>query len=588
MKINLTLTFFLGIIILIATAQGVRPTIQGDPAASAWYTDTSIPNGLDDYGGVFDPRANPDWRGLNVYDQINVFARSNDDSLLWYRLTPKNRVSFGTLSIVLPGTLQIYSSPAVVQRGPNTIDVFVVGKVGSQNNQDLYNLKWDGSRWSMNPMGFRNPAITGISAAWWGDPNRIDLFLLWNNRELDQYIWNGRDLQTQNTIGLPSHLWPNLAPAAGSWGPNHLDVVVMGEGDSYYRNSYDLGRWGGWQNIGGFLTSAPSITPTPPFPGGGGERKINIFGRDRGMDLVAKGIKADGTPTMWVGFGGDLNSAPAAINYVGDHFTVFARKMDNTLWWLDWDVGAEDFRWQPVPDLPEVQAIEREVGTSGPGPISEEQGSTILMVNDTYIPGSDYRDFDLATADPKLCAQACTDDPTCVACTYVNPGYQGPNARCWLKNNVATQVQDECCQTGVKEIRAVIPQVAQDQTVSMTNDTDLPGSDYGDLGENVPATIEVPGTTLVSPTQAVSMTNDTDRPGSDYTNLELAKADPNLCAQMCTAEPQCRAWTYVKPGYQGSNAQCWLKNNVPDQVPAECCVSGVKGEANVLTRVIIP
>ncbi|MCJ7443943.1 MAG: PAN domain-containing protein, partial [Methanotrichaceae archaeon] len=53
-------------------------------------------------------------------------------------------------------------------------------------------------------------------------------------------------------------------------------------------------------------------------------------------------------------------------------------------------------------------------------------------------------------------------------------------------------------------------------------------------------------------------------------------------------DPQCRAFVYGKPGYQGPNARCWLKNGVPDQVQAECCVSGVKGETNVQTRAIIP
>ncbi|MCJ7444236.1 MAG: PAN domain-containing protein [Methanotrichaceae archaeon] len=491
MKINLILTIFLGIIILIATAQGARPTFKGDPAASAWYTDTSIPNGLEDYGGVFDPRANPDWRTTNVYDQINVFARSDDDKLLWYRLTyhPGYDEASGTLSVVFPRTLRISSSPSVVQRGPNTIDVFVVGAFSDDRQPretgrhlyDLIQLEWDGSSWSRKYVNREfttqeTASAGGIAAAWWGDPNRIDLFVTtnaeispWRIGYISHYIWDGRNVQdyfdprveniTPEEGGFNldprgefgrGHLMPpggaKSAPAAGSWGPNHLDLVVRGRDNSYYRNSYDLGRWSGWQSIGGIFTSAPSITPTPPFPGGGGERKINIFGRGGDMGLYAKGIRSDGPPTIWGDYGGGLNSAPAAINYVGDHFTVFARGMDNTLWWLDWDVGAEDFRWQPVPDLLEVETREREVEPI----LTEEEGSIILMVNDTNIPGSDYRDFDLKIADPKLCAQVCTDDPTCVACTYVKPGYQGPNARCWLKNNVASQVQDECCVSGVK------------------------------------------------------------------------------------------------------------------------------------------
>ncbi|MCJ7444819.1 MAG: PAN domain-containing protein, partial [Methanotrichaceae archaeon] len=61
----------------------------------------------------------------------------------------------------------------------------------------------------------------------------------------------------------------------------------------------------------------------------------------------------------------------------------------------------------------------------------------------------------------------------------------------------------------------------------------------------------------------VVLDNDTDLPGSDYRNLELSTANPNLCALECSVDSACRAFTYVKPGYQGPNAQCWLKNAVP-------------------------
>jgi PAN domain len=71
---------------------------------------------------------------------------------------------------------------------------------------------------------------------------------------------------------------------------------------------------------------------------------------------------------------------------------------------------------------------------------------------------------------------------------------------------------------------------------------------------------------------------DIDRPGYDYRNFELPSADPALCAAQCAAENQCQAWTYVKPGVQGTLARCWLKHRVPPPVPgATFAISGVKG-----------
>lgn len=69
----------------------------------------------------------------------------------------------------------------------------------------------------------------------------------------------------------------------------------------------------------------------------------------------------------------------------------------------------------------------------------------------------------------------------------------------------------------------------------------------------------------------------TDRPGMDYSNFDLASANPSLCEQACDGDPNCLAFTYVKPGVQGASARCWLKNGIPTAYPATCCDSGVKG-----------
>jgi hypothetical protein len=64
--------------------------------------------------------------------------------------------------------------------------------------------------------------------------------------------------------------------------------------------------------------------------------------------------------------------------------------------------------------------------------------------------GSDYRVIDLSNADSQLCQQACLGDDVCRAWTYVQPGLQGPAARCWLKNAVPAPMAADCCTSGVK------------------------------------------------------------------------------------------------------------------------------------------
>lgn len=64
-------------------------------------------------------------------------------------------------------------------------------------------------------------------------------------------------------------------------------------------------------------------------------------------------------------------------------------------------------------------------------------------------PGKDYRSLDLATADPALCQSECVGDNKCVAWTFVKPGVQADNARCWLKTPAPEKVEDDCCISGI-------------------------------------------------------------------------------------------------------------------------------------------
>lgn len=63
-----------------------------------------------------------------------------------------------------------------------------------------------------------------------------------------------------------------------------------------------------------------------------------------------------------------------------------------------------------------------------------------------------------------------------------------------------------------------------------------------------------------------------DMPGSDYEHFSATS--PFICRDSCGGDTRCQAWTWVKPGIQGPNAQCWLKTKVPNMVKNDCCSSG--------------
>ena len=68
----------------------------------------------------------------------------------------------------------------------------------------------------------------------------------------------------------------------------------------------------------------------------------------------------------------------------------------------------------------------------------------------------------------------------------------------------------------------------------------------------------------------------TDRQGGEFVSYDLAVSDPALCEAQCSADFNCRSWTYVLPGVQGTLAKCWLKH--AQNTPTACahCTSGYK------------
>lgn len=80
------------------------------------------------------------------------------------------------------------------------------------------------------------------------------------------------------------------------------------------------------------------------------------------------------------------------------------------------------------------------------------QQASVSLEPDTNRPGMDYRSFDLQDDRPELCRQACERDEKCRAYTYIKPGIQGPQARCWLKSGIPAPKKGGCCVSGVKTI----------------------------------------------------------------------------------------------------------------------------------------
>jgi hypothetical protein len=147
-------------------------------------------------------------------------------------------------------------------------------------------------------------------------------------------------------------------------------------------------------------------------------------------------------------------------------------------------------------------------------------------------PGGDYTSFSLRNGDPAQCAARCEQSARCRAWAFSYPT-DNAAAMCWLKSRITTRVPASCCVSGVRGAGVIEPR-----------------------GEPVEFGI--------------------DRYGGDFRSLDLPP-DPTgkSCASACEGDSQCRAWTYVRPGYIGPGATCVLKDRVTRPVRRPCCISGV-------------
>jgi hypothetical protein len=147
--------------------------------------------------------------------------------------------------------------------------------------------------------------------------------------------------------------------------------------------------------------------------------------------------------------------------------------------------------------------------------------------------GGDYLNFQVRNGDPAVCAARCERDARCRAWSFSYPRTETAFAICWLKNRVLPPIEDKCCVSGVRGAGVAEPR-------------------KGPIEFSI------------------------DRLGGDYRNIEVAP-DPTgaPCKTACEAENKCRAWTYVRPGYIGSPARCYLKDRITRPRHKPCCISGV-------------
>ncbi len=174
-----------------------------------------------------------DFRNVKVVSwapgRLDIFVALEDYSLdhLWYENGWGNWESLGG---------GIENDFVVVCKEPGKIDIFVSGL-----DFKLYRKFWNGQMWSnWLPLNVDLKPATTLMAISRGR-GKIDLFYTQPSSSIALFQWDSNG-ESINYVELGGFTYAGLT--AASWGPNRLDVIVLGGDEQFYHMPWDGYNWG--------------------------------------------------------------------------------------------------------------------------------------------------------------------------------------------------------------------------------------------------------------------------------------------------------------------------------------------------------
>lgn len=118
-------------------------------------------------------------------------------------------------------------------------------------------------------------------------------------------------------------------PKVVSWGPERLDVFARGTDHALYHRWWAGAGWGGWESLGGVIQSPPEVVSWGP-------NRLDIFaiGNDNHMYHRWWGGSSWGG---WESLGGSLMSTISAVSWQPNRLDVFALGTDHAVYHRWWD-----------------------------------------------------------------------------------------------------------------------------------------------------------------------------------------------------------------------------------------------------------
>lgn len=287
------------------------------------------------WGGDEHANAGP---GLPV--EMSDYYRSTDEGGTWTHVplgvpAKGDWVAHYPWSPWGPGGDPLHVAPAVAAKGANLLDVFVRGE-----NGHLWQKSWLADHWApWQELGTgrltSHPAAVGVHDLLGGLIPRLSVFVRGRAGQLAQRDW---------TLSGWSDDWQDLggrltsAPSVAAIG-DHRYVFVRGHGEQLAYKRWNGQSWSDWRDLGGQLTSAPAAVSWGPG-------RIDVFARGETGHLMH--IRWNGEEwSGWRDLGGRLTSGPAVASWGPNRLDVFVRGHEGGLAQKRWN-GTEWSEWRDL------------------------------------------------------------------------------------------------------------------------------------------------------------------------------------------------------------------------------------------------
>ena len=173
-------------------------------------------------------------------NRLDVFVAGTDTR----STTSGGTAPLGVLPHWVPTSwvVSVWCRPNRSRGGPTGWMCSLLAPIGA-----LYHKWWDGANWGPSLTDYEYQGgicTTPPEVVAWG-PNRLDVFVLGTDHALYHKAWDGANWYPSVLVD-----WEYLggtcasAPKVVAWGPNRLDIFVLGMDLALYHKWWDGANWG--------------------------------------------------------------------------------------------------------------------------------------------------------------------------------------------------------------------------------------------------------------------------------------------------------------------------------------------------------